>query len=99
MRQTVRVGRRRLAIIRAGGSNYPLLQATPDMGRTRWILIPCAWTIVGLLFTVQQIAVAKVHGGDVSWVVGGGVAVALLERWGGETPRGVSLARNVALAG
>ena len=41
------------AIIRAGGSTHPLLQATPDMGRTRWILILCAWTIVGLLFTVR----------------------------------------------
>jgi two-component system LytT family sensor kinase len=45
-----------------------LLQATPDMGRANWILIPCAWTMVGLLFTVQEIVVAKVHGGHVNWV-------------------------------
>ena len=32
------------------------------MGRTRWILILCAWTIVGLLFTVQEVVVAEVHG-------------------------------------
>ena len=41
------------------------------MGRKRWILILCAWTTVGLLFTVQEIAVAKVHGGHVSWVLVG----------------------------
>jgi len=49
------------AIIRAGGSTHPLLQATPDMGRTRWILILCAWTIVGLLFAVRRIVLVKVQ--------------------------------------
>jgi hypothetical protein len=59
---------------------HKLTQATPDMGRRRWILILCAWTTVGLLFTVQEIAVAKVHGGHVGWVL---VGVIELERLGG----------------
>src|SRR5262249_41296299 len=99
MRQAVRGGRRRLAIIRAGGSNYPLLQATTDRERTRWILIPCAWTIVGLLFTVQEIAVAKVHGGDVSWGVVGGVELVYWNVWGGYTPLVIGLVKRFPLTG
>src|SRR5262252_6513609 len=99
MRQAVRVGRRRLAIIRAGGSNYPLLQATSDMGRTRWILIPCAWTIVGLLFTVQQIAVAKVRGGHVSWVLVGVIELVYWNVWAAFTPLVIALAKRFQLTG
>src|SRR5215813_10265356 len=99
MRQAVRVGRRRLAIIRAGGSNYPLLQATPDRGRTRWILIPCAWTIVGLLFTVQEIAVAKVHGGHVSWVLVGVIELVYWNVWAAYTPLVIGLAKRFPLTG
>src|SRR5215472_8339924 len=97
MRQAVRVGRRRLAIIRAGGSNYPLLQTTSDMGRTRWILIPCAWTIVGLLFTVQQIAVAKVRGGHVSWVLVGVIELVYWNVWAAFTPLVIALAKRFQL--
>src|SRR5256886_14543451 len=64
-------------------SNHLLQQATADSGRTRWILILCAWTIVGLLFTVQEIAVAKVHGGHGRWGVGGGGGIRGLEGLGG----------------
>src|SRR5499426_94102 len=99
MRQTVRVGRRKSAIIRAGGSNYPLLQATPDMGRTRWILIPCAWTIVGLLFTVQEIAVAEVHGGHVRWVLGGVIELVYWNVWAALTPLVIALAKRCPLTG
>src|SRR6476661_10271601 len=99
MRQAVRVGRRRSAIIRAGGSNHPLLQATPDMARTRWILIPCAWTIVGLLFTVQQIAVAKVHGGHVSWVLVGVIELVYWNVWAAFTPLVIALAKRFPLTG
>src|SRR5215467_4362894 len=99
MRQAVRVGRRRLAIIRAGGSNYPLLQATPDMGRTRWILILCAWTIVGLLFTVQQIAVATVHGGHVNWVFVGTIELVYWNVWAAFTPLVIALAKRFPLTG
>ena len=59
-----------------------MLQATPDMGRAKWILILCAWTMVGLLFTVQEIVVAKVHGGQVNWVLVGD-RTRLLVRMGG----------------
>src|SRR5271170_6233093 len=52
----------KLQLIRSGGSTHPLLQATPDMGRTRWILILCAWTIVGLLFAVRRIVLVKLMG-------------------------------------
>ena len=41
------------------------------MGRKKWILILCAWTMVGLLFAVQQIVVEKVQGSQVNWVIVG----------------------------
>src|SRR6516164_962058 len=99
MRQAVRVGRRRSAIIRAGGSTHPLLQATPDMGRTRWILIPCAWTIVGLLFTVQEIVAAKVHGGHVNWVIVGVIELVYWNVWAAYTPLVIGLAKRFPLTG
>ena len=46
-------------------------------------MILCAWTIVGLLFAVREIVVAKAHGGHVSWVIVGAIEFALLERMGG----------------
>ena len=63
-----------------------MLKATPGRGRTRWILIPCAWTIVGLLFTVQEIAVAKVHGGHVSWVLVGVIELVYWNVWAAYVP-------------
>src|SRR2546421_2423003 len=69
------------------------------MGRTRWILIPCAWTIVGLLFTVQEIAVAKVHGGHVSWGLVGVVELVYWDVWAAFTPLVISLARRFPLTG
>src|SRR5215471_5525626 len=98
MRQAVKVGRQGLAIIRAEGSTHPLQQATLDMGRTRWILIPCAWTIVGLLFTVQEIAVAKVHGGHVSWALVG-VILVYWNVWAAYTPLVIGLAKRFPLTG
>src|SRR5262250_2489326 len=83
MRQAVRVGRQGSAIIRAEGSTHPLLQATPDMGRTRWILILCAWTIVGLLFAVRRIVVVKVQGTHVNWVIVGALELIYFVRMGG----------------
>ena len=38
---------------------HPLLQATPDSGRKKWIVILCGWTIVALLFAAQQIVVER----------------------------------------
>ena len=69
------------------------------MARTRWILIPCAWTIVGLLFTVQQIAVAKVHGGHVSWVFVGVIELVYWNVWAAFTPLVIALAKRFPLTG
>ena len=75
-----------------------MLQATPDMGRTRWILILCAWTIVGLLFTVQEIVLAKVHGGHVNWVF---VVIEFVYWyvWAAYTPLVIGLAKRFPLTG
>ena len=51
------------------GSTHPLLQITPNSGRTRWILVLCAWTMIGLLFAAQRIVVEKVQGTHVNWVI------------------------------
>src|SRR6516225_1189875 len=67
------------------------------MGRTRWILIPCAWTIVGLLFTVQEIVVAKVHGGHVSWVLVGAIELVYWNVWAAYTPLVIGLAKRFPL--
>src|SRR5579859_2681369 len=69
------------------------------MGRTIWILIPCAWTIVGLLFTVQEIAVAKVHGGRVSWVFVGVIELVYWNVWAAFTPLVIALAKRFPLTG
>src|SRR5207248_8869814 len=99
MRQTVRVGRRRFAIIRAGGSTLQLPQATPDMGRTRWILILCAWTIVGLLFAVRRIVVVKVQGTHVSWMIVGAPELVYWYVWAACTPLVIGLAKRFPLTG
>ena len=87
------------AIIRAGGSRHPLLQATPDRGRTRWILILCAWTIVGLLFTVRRIAVVKVLGTHVNWVVESAPELVYWFVWAAYTPLVMGLAKRFPLTG
>src|SRR5436309_15686926 len=99
MRQAVRVGRRRFAIIRAGGSTLQLLHATPDMGRTRWILILCAWTIVGLLFAVRRIVLVEVQCTHVSWVIAGAPEVVYWYVWAAYTPLVISLAKRFPLTG
>src|SRR5262250_3467785 len=99
MRQAVRVGRRRSAIIRAGGSTHPLLQATPDMGRTRWILILCAWTIVGLLFVVRRMVVVKVQGTHVSWLIVGAPELIYWYIWAAYTPLVIGLTKRFPLTG
>ena len=76
-----------------------MLQATPDMGRTRWILILCAWTIVALLFTVREIVVASVHGGHVNWVIVGVIELVYWNVWAACTPLVVALAKRFPLTG
>jgi len=87
------------AILRAGGSTHPLLQATPDMGRTRWILILCAWTIVGLLFALQRIVVEKVQGAPVNWVIEGTLELVFWYVWAAYTPLVIGLAKRFPLTG
>ena len=81
------------------GLTHLLLQATRDMGRTRWILILCAWTIVGLLFTVREIVVASVHGGHVNWVIVGVIELVYWNVWAACTPLVVALAKRFPLTG
>ena len=87
------------AIIRARGSTHPLPRATPDMGRTRWILILCAWTIVGLLFAVRRIVLAKVQGTHVSLAAVGGVELIYWYVWAAYTPLVIGLAKRFPLTG
>src|SRR5580658_4181261 len=69
------------------------------MGRAKWILIPCAWTMVGLLFTVQEIVVAKVHGGHVNWVLVGAIELVYWNVWAACTPLVIGLAKRFPLTG
>jgi two-component system LytT family sensor kinase len=69
------------------------------MGWKRWILILCAWTSVGLLFTVQEIVVAKVHGGHVSWVTVGAIELVYWNVWAAYTPLVIGLAKRFPLTG
>jgi len=62
-------------------------------------LILCAWTIVGLLFTVQEIAVAKVHGGHVNWVFVGTIELVYWNVWAAYTPLVIGLAKRFPLTG
>jgi two-component system, LytTR family, sensor kinase len=69
------------------------------MGRKRWILILCAWTIVGLLFTIQEIVVAKAHGGHVSWVIVGAIELVYWYVWAACTPLVIAMAKRFPLTG
>jgi two-component system, LytTR family, sensor kinase len=80
-------------------STNPLLQATPNRGRTRWILILSAWTIVGLLFAVRRIVVVKVQGTHVSWVIEGSLELVYWYVWAAYTPLVIGLARRFPLTG
>src|ERR1700751_1515457 len=81
------------------GSTHPLLQATSDMGRTRWILILCAWTIVGLLFAVRRIVLVKVQGIHVSWEIAGALELVYWYVWAAYTPLVIGLAKRFPLTG
>jgi two-component system, LytTR family, sensor kinase len=69
------------------------------MGRTRWILILCAWTIVGLLFAVRRIVVMKAQGSHASWMIVGGVELFYWYVWAACTPLVISLAKRFPLTG
>src|ERR1700727_2997672 len=78
---------------------HPLLQATPDRGRKKWILILCGWTIVGLLFAAQQIVVEKVQGSQVHWVIEGALELVEWYIWAACTPLVIGLAKRFPLTG
>ena len=69
------------------------------MGRTRWILILCAWTIVGLLFAVRRVVLVKVQGLHVSWVVVGALELVYWYVWAVYTPIVIGLAKRFPLTG
>src|ERR1043166_10267741 len=68
------------------------------MGRKRWILILCAWTIVGLLFAVRRIVVVKVQGTHFNWVIVGDELIYWYV-WAACTPLVISLAKRFPLTG
>ena len=70
-----------------------LLQVTPDKGRTGWILILGAWTIVGLLFAMQQILVEKVRGMHVEWGIESALELVYWYMWAACTPLVIGLAK------
>ena len=76
-----------------------MLQITPNSRRTRWILILCAWTIVGLLFAAQQIVVEKVQGSQVHWVIEGTLELVQWYIWAACTPLVIGLAKRFPLMG
>src|SRR6266566_9022357 len=69
------------------------------MGRTRWILILCAWTIVGLLFAVRRVVLVKVQGMHVSWVIAGAPELVYWYVWAAYTPLVIGLAKRFPLTG
>jgi two-component system LytT family sensor kinase len=72
---------------------------TLAIGPKRWILIVCAWTIVGLLFTVQEIVLARVDGGHVNWLAFGAIEIIYWNVWAAYTPLVIGLAKRFPLAG
>ncbi len=69
------------------------------MGRTRWILILCAWTIVGLLFAVRRIVLVKVQGMHVNWVIESAPELVYWYVWAACTPLVIGLAKRFPLTG
>ena len=76
-----------------------MLEATADMGRKRWILILCAWTIVGLLFAVRRVVLVKVQGMHVGWAVAGVLELTYWYVWAAYTPLVIGLAKRFPLTG
>ena len=62
-------------------------------------MILCAWTIVGLLFAVRRIVLAKVQGMHVSWVIEGAPELVYWYVWAAYTPLVIGLAQRFPLTG
>ncbi|WP_164981374.1 sensor histidine kinase [Silvibacterium dinghuense] len=67
--------------------------------RKKWILILCAWTMVGLLFAAQGIVVEKVQGAHVNWVIEGALELVWWYVWAAYTPLVMGLAKRFPLTG
>ena len=76
-----------------------MLQIKRDRGRTKWVLILCAWTIVGLLFAVRRIVVVKVQGTHVNWVIETALEFVWWYVWAAYTPVMMGLAKRFPLTG
>jgi two-component system LytT family sensor kinase len=76
-----------------------LLHVTPDKGRMKWIWVLCAWTIVGLLFAVRRIVLAKVEGTHVSWLIESSLEFVWWYVWAAYTPLVMGLAKRFPLTG
>ena len=62
-------------------------------------MILCAWTIVGLLFTVRGIVVAELQGAHVNWVVDSVLELVYWYIWAACTPLVTGLAKRFPLTG
>jgi two-component system LytT family sensor kinase len=80
-------------------ANLPLPRDTLAIGPKRWILIVCAWTAVALLFTVQEVVLARVDGGHVNWLAFGAIELIYWNVWAAYTPLVIALAKRFPLAG
>ena len=80
-------------------ANLPLSRDTLAIGPKRWILIVCAWTAVALLFTVQEIVLARVDGGHVNWIAFGAIELIYWNAWAAYTPLVIALAKRFPLTG
>jgi two-component system, LytTR family, sensor kinase len=62
-------------------------------------LILCGWTIVALLFSAQQMVVAKVQGSEVHWAIEGALELVWWYVWAAYTPLVIGLAKRFPLMG
>jgi two-component system, LytTR family, sensor kinase len=76
-----------------------VLQVTPDKRQMKWILVLCAWTMVGLLFAVRRIVLAKVEGTPINWVIESALELVWWYVWAAYTPLVIGLAKRFPLTG
>jgi two-component system LytT family sensor kinase len=69
------------------------------VGRMRWIVVLCGWTIVGLLFAVRTIALLTVGGLHVSWALVSAVELLYWYVWAAYTPLVIGMAKRFPLTG
>jgi len=62
-------------------------------------LILCAWTLIGLLFAIRRIVLAKVEGTHVNWVIESALELVWWYVWAAYTPLVIGLAKRFPLTG